>query len=145
MSEIFYNNNDVLVDQTRYVVAGKTFPINSIASVDIGSIDNNKGYIVTQKKEPPSWAGALIIGGVGLIMVTSFTSMWLIVLGLLVIAFAAFAWLPVKEEGYQDTTPVEYTVKITTSAGESDSYTSLNKGDIIEIVEAINGAIIARG
>ena len=30
---MFYNKNGVQVDKARYVVAGETFPINSIASV----------------------------------------------------------------------------------------------------------------
>lgn len=122
---MFYNKNGVQVDKARYVVAGETFPINSIASVRAYTVKTGNiarlllGIILTLI------GFSMIVGseaGFGLILV---------IIGI-VIAY-------VNKPGEL------YSVRTSTSAGEADSYTSADKKEISDIVNAINEAIIARG
>ena len=121
---MIYEKNGVQVDSARYVVNGETFPINSIASV--------RAYEVATGSIKNMIIG-IIVAIVGLGMLGSSA-----VVGLIMIAIGAAM-------AYFNKPGKVYSVRTSTSAGEADSYTSSENNEVMDIVNAINEAIIKRG
>ncbi len=118
---MFYNKNGILVDQSRYNVEGETFPINTIASVSAQKITNPKLIIP-----------GLLFTLVGLINIAFNPGIGFLAL----VAGAVFLYFAFA---------AKYAVRITNAAGNADSYMSKNREEILEIVDAINEAIVNRG
>ena len=135
---MIYDKNGIKVDNTRYMVGGETFPLNSIASV--GAWTHNSGsyfYVAV-------CIVAVLYGAYGIFipspdlwdksgneMAIAFTKYPAFLFGLV----GALIYIP----------KVKYVVRISTSSGQIDSYNSKDANEIDEIVAAINEAIIGRG
>ncbi len=135
MSEKLYEDGSIIVDETRYVVDGTTYPINSIASVSTATI-------VYDDEHTGSWPhliGSAIVGAILMFSVLGGGGFVAFIISL--IAFGYAYMMKPKVESFAN----EYCVEISTSAGVQKTYTTHKKKKIIEIVEAINTAIIKRG
>ena len=132
----FYSKDSVMVDETRFVVGTKTVPINNIASVDMHKHYNQD--IAPKDFNIKFFLTALAVAGLMLLIAQG--SLVLIFVALLSGIAGWFFSKGRKEEGHDS-----YSVRITTSAGEADSYTLLESTEIQLIVDAINNAVIARG
>lgn len=116
----FYQDSSVLVTQSRYITESKTYAMRNISSVHIFEIEKNR-------------VGPVIIILFGIPFLFSIDVFWI---GLILIVLGAFVLYSIKNE---------YTVRISTNAGEADSIISKNREYIQKIVNALNDAIIHRG
>lgn len=121
----FYDNNGVLVTNSRLVASGETYAMSGVTSV------KNQG-------EKPSLKGPIVLGVLGLIVVLSSlnSSVVGIVIGIGLIALAVYLWNSKK---------TVYHVALRTASGESRAYQSTNRDHISDIVKAINDVIVHRG
>lgn len=169
--ETFYNDGHILVENTRYVVGNKTFPINSISSVEPKEIPYpdaphqeivSNSYTIPAKNEWISYANVFIASSLFIVSVIVFLVKDL-GYGLLTLFLSFFATpmlvkflefffpyeekkqIPAQYKTVYTPVPSDYCVSIVTSAGEQETFTSSNKNKIIDITEAINKAIISRG
>lgn len=123
MSEQMYFDQDgVSVSNSRLVVKGTTYPINSIASVR-----------ATESKPIPLTGIFLILVGFGLLLGGDPK---LYMFGPIVMGLGIF--MIVKKSKV-------YSVVLRTSSGESQVLDSKDKSQVLSIVEALNKSIIDRG
>lgn len=122
----YFQNDDVIVTNTRFIVRSQTFAMRNITSVKTVEIDPDS----TQY-------GWLIIIGIGLVVFGFAGSS--IVAGLIGLAGAA---LGVYQIWQQSST---FAVVLATSAGEVSAYNNQNRKLIAAIVEALNRSIVERG
>lgn len=115
----FYQDNSVTVTQSRYVTHSKTYAMRNISSVHIFEIEKSK--------VPPI---LIILSGIAILLLGIF---WI---GLILIILGLLISFTIKNE---------YSVRISTNAGEANSIISKNKEYIKKIVNALNDAIIHRG
>lgn len=121
-----FENGEVLVTTTRFVVNGQTYAMNGVTSV--------KSY-----KKDPSRVLPVIIGIAGLITLFSgfaSGSTAASIFGLVILAGAYFLWKSQKPE---------YSVRLATASGEASALNSNDNVYINQVVEALNNAIIQRG
>lgn len=121
-----FENGDVLVTTTRFVVNGQTYAMNGVTSVK-------------SLKKDPSRALPVIIGIIGFIAFASGVgsgSTFAAVFGLAIFGGAWFLW--------KSQTP-EYSVRLATASGEASALSSKDKSYITQVVEALNNAIVQRG
>jgi hypothetical protein len=116
----FYKDSFVRVTQSRYVTQSKTYAMRNISSVHIFEIVKSK-------------VKAIFLIIFGLFFLFSKDIFWV---GLIIIALGVWWLTSIKNE---------YTVRISTNAGEADSIVSKNRDYIQKIVNALNDAIIHRG
>ncbi|MDH6251524.1 hypothetical protein M2347_001251 [Chryseobacterium sp. H1D6B] len=116
----FYKDSFVRVTQSRYVTQSKTYAMRNISSVHIFEIIKSR-------------AKAVFLMIFGLFFLLSKDIFWV---GLIIIALGIWWLTSIKNE---------YTVRISTNAGEADSIVSTNRDYIQKIVNALNDAIIHRG
>lgn len=114
---VFFQDSNVTITQSRYIANGTTYAMRNISSVDV--------FKVPLKYTAET---ILIILGVGLLPLFG--------LGLIFIIWAIIMSNKKKPN---------YAVRITTNAGETNSFISPEKEYIQKIVNAINEAIIQRG
>ena len=128
MSQVYYNNDSVYVDSTRYKVEGTTYPINGITSVS-----------AEKYEKPTRHISGFILTVLGIIffLLSYRYNLFFIIIGLLF-------FLPGLAR-LMDNPNATYSVKILTAAGEHNTLMSENEPMISDIIEAINQAIIARG
>jgi L-lactate permease len=127
---MLYDKNGVQVDDTRFVVNGTTYPVNSIASVT--AIQGVEGSWIDVFK--------LLIGvGVAGAILPIFLGQNLgnTIGGIVILAGIYLAWKFKPKQIYY--------VQISTSGGDQRAYASYDPNEIQEIVDAINQAIINRG
>ncbi len=147
MSDVIYQNGDVFVDGTRFNVQGKTYPINSIASVQAVRLNDD---VISKKEEREKVENRVFLSSAGafiaFLVAGSSLPNGIRLFGVLLFIGALY-WLIVslKTSKPQDEYIERYAVEIETSAGATRTYTSNSKDEIIQIVEAINTAIINRG
>lgn len=121
MSDRLYESDSVIVEKTRYVVDGTTYPVSSIVAVAATS------------EEFGSWVTLIIAVFIGFV---GFKELSLagIVVGIIAFGYA-----------YYKRPRKEYYVEISTAAGRRETFASTDKTEVFDIVEAINNAIVARG
>jgi hypothetical protein len=131
----FFNHNDVLVTQSRVVVGSSTYPVNSLSAVHL-----------THDKIPQISRGFWILLSLGIaIFMMSFSYLsatgdfLLFFLGC-IISFCLTLYAFALNESISS-----YNVVFYTSGTNIQAYSSRDKKEIEDIVNAINEAIIARG
>lgn len=125
MSEqTFLNEGGITVTNSRFIANGQTYAMSGITSV--------KSF-----KHPTSIKGPIILFAIGfLIFIGGQGSAGSILTGLLFFA-SAIAWLVLNK-------PL-FSVMLSSASGETEAYSSKNENFILNVVNAINEAIIARG
>lgn len=116
----FYQDSQVTVTQSRYITHSKTYAMRNISSVHIFEVVKSRKFPV-----------AMII--VGFLMCCSDSAL---MLGLFILAFGVLLLFLIKNE---------FSVRISTNAGEANSIVSKDRSYIQQIVNALNEAIIHRG
>ena len=116
----FYQDINVTVTQSRYVTNSKTYAMRNISSVHIFEIIKSKTFPIV-----------MII--LGILMLFSDASR---VLGLILLAVSILILALIKNE---------FTVRISTNAGEVNSIVSKDRLYVQSIVNALNDAIVYRG
>jgi hypothetical protein len=118
--KLFYQDANVTVTQSRFVSGSKTYAMRNISSVSIFKIEKSK-------------LGPILLIGLGLILMFSDSTR---VLGFIILALGITWIMNIKNE---------YSVRISTNAGETNGLVSKNQDYIQKIVNALNEAIIYRG
>ena len=116
----FYQDSLVTVTQSRYITQSKTYAMRNISSVHVFEIEKSK-------------AVPILMILLGLPFLLSRNVFWI---GLILIGLGILLLFNIKNE---------YTVRISTNAGEADSTISKDKEYIQKIVNALNEAMIHRG
>jgi hypothetical protein len=121
----FYEDQNILVTNSRLVKGNETFAMSGITSV-------------MSFPEVPSKKGPIILGVVGgLIFLASLQSSWVAALfGAMLIGLCIWWFRSIKNI---------YHVRLVTASGQRDAMSSQNGQYIATIVGAINQAIIHRG
>ena len=116
----FYQDSLVTVTQSRYITQSKTYAMRNISSVHVFEIEKSKVTPIL-----------MILFGIPFLF--SGNVFWI---GLILIGLGILIVFNIKNE---------YTVRISTNAGEADSTISKDKEYIQKIVNALNDAMIHRG
>ena len=117
---IFYQDVNVTVTQSRYVTNSKTYAMRNISSVHIFEIIKSKTLPIVM----------IIIGALMLLSDASrVLGFILLIIGILILTL-------IKNE---------FTVRISTNAGEVNSIISKDRSYVQNIVNALNDAIVFRG
>jgi hypothetical protein len=119
--QVLLSENGVSVSTSRFIVSGQTYAMSGITSV--------KSY-----KSDPSRKGPIILGIIGLLLLTGELSTKIV--GLLMIG-GAVAW-------FKSLKPT-YSVLLSSASGEVRALSSQDESYISRVVEALNDAIITRG
>lgn len=117
--KLFYQSGPVTVSQSRFVTSSQTYAMRNISSVSI--------FTIKKSKIPQT-----VCIAAGLLLMLSKA-----VLPGIIVAAIGITWLLLTKD--------EYTVRISTNAGETNSVTSHDKEYIQKIVNALNEAIVFRG
>jgi hypothetical protein len=129
MSEqIFYNQDGIMVTNSRFIVYGQTYTMSGITSVKI-----NKTCLTGR-----NLTIAIIILSIMLIspiILSEIMGMPILIIAL--VALAPIAGILLFRH--------KWVIVLTTSSGEVKALENRDKGVISEIVNALNSAIIARG
>jgi uncharacterized membrane protein len=137
MSEqIFYNQDGIMVTNSRFIVHGQTYTMSGITSVKI-----NKNYLTTRNF---------------IIIAVIIPAMMLISMSTTAILAAMGMPIPITALGALASGALaliagillfrhKWVIVLTTSSGEVKALENRDKGIISEIVNALNSAIIARG
>ena len=116
----FYQNANVIVTQSRFVTASKTYAMRNISSVFVYEIVKSRRFPV----------GLIVIGA--LMLASDSTRIF----GIIGIGIGILILMAIKNE---------FAVRISTNAGETNSIVSKDRAHIQQIVDALNEAIIHRG
>lgn len=119
--KIFFNQGNVSVSNSRFIVDGQTYAMSNVTSVKSG---------VT----PPDRGAAVVIAVIGLACL--FGSGWVFVAAIVAIAIAVLAWIGSK---------AKYSVILNTSSGENQALVSEDKAYIANVIASLNEAIVSRG
>lgn len=119
--KIFFNQGNVSVSNSRFIVDGQTYAMNNVTSVKSG---------VT----PPDRGAAVVIAIIG--MACFFGSGWVFVAGLVALAMSVLVWIESK---------TKYSVILNTSSGENQALVSEEESYIANVISALNEAIVSRG
>jgi hypothetical protein len=119
--KIFFNEDNVTVSNSRFIVSGQTYAMSNVTSVKSGKIE-------------PDHGSSGILGVIGLACL--FGSGWVFFAGLLLIALAIFIFLNNKPT---------YSVILNTASGENQALTSTDKQYISEVINSLNESIVSRG
>lgn len=119
--KIFFQDNDVLITQSRIVIFGKTYAMRNISSVSI-----------TQESKLFLKISSTIM----LVFALSGFFLKEYLIGLIALGIAVIMLLNSKDE---------YIVVISSNSGDNNALKSKNRDYIESIIEAINEAIIFRG
>ena len=121
----YLNKGGVQVSNTRTIMAGKTYSMANITSVSMGEQRGNGTGAIGL---------GVVVGAFALFVLPSDMRGIALLIALIFIGLEVWA-----------ITQVTYSVKIGSTSGETQGMTSKKRGEIEEIVEAINRAIIERG
>ncbi len=116
--KVFFENRGVKVTNSRFITFGKTHSLSGITAV-------SSQYISPSRKWP------IILGVIGLALFA-----WKWFLALIIIALAVFWWISQK---------TIYQVVLSSASGESDALSDKDQGFILNVVDALNEAIVHRG
>lgn len=117
----FFNQGNVSVSNSRFIVDGQTYVMSNVTSVKSG---------VT----PPNRTGAILLIIIGLFLLIGKGGVF--ITGLAFIASGVLAWINIKPQ---------YSVILNTSAGENQALTSEDNVYIEKVIHALNSAIVSRG
>jgi uncharacterized membrane protein YciS (DUF1049 family) len=161
--KVFYDDGENKVTNTRFVTGSQTYAISNITSVGIKEVSNPAvvvDKVVGKKDEGLGWKGFILPLVVGIITfyyyLTSghydFSRLISVIFGfpitifLLFIAFwEASKTIDITEKHTVKEAFTSYVLVLTSSAGETKAIESQDKSIIVELVDAINNAIISRG
>lgn len=118
--KIFYQDTTVTVTQSRFVAGSKTYAMRNISSVSLFKIDKSVSL-------------QIILLVTGLIMLSGQNTR---VVGVILVIGNIFWISTIKDQ---------YSVRISTNAGEANSLISKDQSYIQKIVNALNDAMIYRG
>jgi hypothetical protein len=122
--QTFLDEESVQVTTTRFIVRGKTFPVNGITSVSL-------------HRSNPQRGGPIILFLLAIGCGLNFRTHWGFILAAAIFAvFGLWWWV---------TEPIWFSVRLVTASGESDAFKSKSEALIQRIVHALNEAIVARG
>lgn len=116
--KVFFESGDVKVTSSRFITFGKTQALGGITAV-------SSHYI------SPKRMGPIIVGIVGLIC---FAFSWIV--AVIVIAAAVLWWISQK---------TIYFVRLESASGATDALSSKDREFIMQVVDALNDAIVHRG
>ncbi|MFN3883121.1 MAG: DUF6232 family protein [Nitrincola lacisaponensis] len=119
--KIFFNQGNVSVSNSRFIVDGQTYAMSNVTSVKSG---------VTA----PDRVGAIMLAVIGLACL--FGSGWIFIAGLVLIALAVLSWIKKK---------AKYSVILNTSSGENQALVSEDQSYIANVISSLNEAIVSRG
>ncbi len=119
--KVFYQDDNVLVTQSRFTVGSETYAMRNISSVTNFEIKKSKIF-------------PFLVMFIGFMLI--FVGEEFYVGGIM--ALVGFIWLLIVMRN-------DFAVKISTNAGEPNTLISKNKKYIQEVVDAVNEAIIYRG
>jgi uncharacterized membrane protein len=137
--KIFFDEGNVLVTRTRFVVEGTIYPVSGIASVNRATTPPD---ISGEAKAIVIGLLMMLIGFLGAAPSRIFGSGWMVfmvLLGVAGICLCGFAVMQLKNA------KSSHSVVITTVAGEVKAVSSYDAADIARITRAVESAIIARG
>ena len=118
--KVFYQDSNVTITQSRFISGGKTYAMSNISSVALFKKTKSRAFQIL-----------LIVIGVGMLFGSDNK-----VLGVVIAAVGGLALYLTKDE---------YSVRITSNAGEADGLVSTNQQYVQQVVNAVNDAIIHRG
>lgn len=118
----FFNQGNVSVSNSRFIVDGQTYAMNGVTSVKTGKTD-------------PSRVGPVIVGVIGLGAMSN-GGVGFIIIGLIMLGLAIF-WATKQRP--------ELSVVLNSSSGEAQALVSKDATYINSVVSALNNAIIHRG
>lgn len=116
--KVFFEQGDVKVTNSRFMVHGTTHSMSGVTSVE-------QGIITPSRKWP------IILAVIGLLLF-----IWKWWLAVIVLA-GAVLWFFLQK--------TEYTVEMSSSSGKTQALTSTDKDFIGKVVAALNDAIVHRG
>jgi hypothetical protein len=116
----FYQDVNVTVTQSRFVTNSKTYAMRNISSVHI--------FEIIKSKTLP-----IIMVIIGALMLLSSEAR---IIGFIILAVGILILVLIKNE---------FTVRISTNAGEVNSIVSKDRSYVQNIVNALNDAIVFRG
>ncbi|AZN35133.1 DUF6232 family protein [Iodobacter ciconiae] len=119
--KIFFNQENVSVSNSRFIVNDQTYAMSNVTSVKSGITEPQRG-------------GSIFLIVIGLLCL--FGSGWVFGLGCILIVLGISAWLGAK---------TQYSVILNTSAGENQALVSEEKAYIEDVITALNDAIVSRG
>ncbi|MCG4454468.1 DUF6232 family protein [Pseudomonas sp. MMS21-TM103] len=119
--KIFFNQGNVSVSNSRFIVDGQTYAMSNVTSVKSGAT-------------PPDRGTAIIIAIIGLACL--FGSGWVFVAGIVALAIAILVWIGSK---------AKYSVILNTSSGENQALVSEDESYISNVISSLNEAIVSRG
>lgn len=120
--KLFFNQNNVSVSNSRFIVDGQTYAMNGVTSVKTG-------------KKEPARVGPIILALVGILILFG-GEIGPIFIGLIMIGLAVFWWKKQKPE---------LSVVLNSSSGEAQALKSQDADFINGVIEALNNSIIHRG
>jgi hypothetical protein len=119
--KVFFDSNGVSVSNARFIVHGQTYAMNGVTSVK-------------QAVTHPSRLGPIVLGIIGLIVLTSGGNG--VIWGGILLAVTVLWWIKQKPE---------WIVVLNSSSGETQALTSEDRSYISGVIEALNQSIIHRG
>ncbi|MGY3948791.1 QacE [Aeromonas allosaccharophila] len=119
--QVFFSDDKVSVSNSRFIVNGQTYVMNSVTSVK-------------SKIQTPQRGAEILIGLFGVAIM--FIGSWWTVAGLVILAYAAKIWRENK---------TTYSVILSTAAGQNKALVSTEPNYIDTIVRSLNDAIVSRG
>jgi hypothetical protein len=127
---VFFENNNVKVTNSRFIVGNQTYAMAAVNSVKITTTD------ITP---PNTFAGILIVVGAIWLLVAlgsgnASSFLWSVAL----LAGGVFWFRSIKPT-------FEHKIILTTSSGEATALTSRNDQDIRPVEKALNDALVFRG
>ena len=120
--KVFFENGDVRVTSSRFIVGSQTHAMNGVTSVQA-------------LKQDPNPIGLLVGVAIGILIFFGLEG-WARVFGLLIAIFCGIAL-----RGQQST----YVVLLRSSSGETKALSSQNQDYIDSVVNALNDSIVFRG
>lgn len=129
---VIYQQGPVTITRARAVLGNKTFAINNISSVSLATVPAGRGiYFILIA----AGIGGLAIAATGFMAGFQSTQVFCGLLGAILL-FGGVA----GNNGTKDS----FAVRIASTSGESNAFTSQSKAELEPIVEAMNKAIIER-
>lgn len=117
---VFFQDANVTITQSRFVTQAKTYAMNNVSSVCLYRIKRSKGLQIF-----------LVIAGLLLVIGESTR-----VAGIVIAIIGLVLFFLLKDS---------YSVRINSNSGEADGFISKDRNYILQIVNAVNDAIVHRG
>lgn len=116
---VLFREGSVTVTNARFIVSGQTYVMNGVTSI-------------RSHRQEPSRALPLLLCFFGLVLFIGDAYVWGVAA-----AAAGLAWLLAQK--------TQFTVVLSTAAGEQKALTSADRAFVQRIIDALNEAVIMRG